>query len=253
MLEKVTHGAPAYSVGILKMSFCTEYRPLAYGRLDTRDTPVRVPPQLYQKWISPRGGEAEKDLQPVRPLWLSRPSPPWVSSENCGSRGPRATRCPGVKDRCPQPDIPAYISPLILLSSPPVRFGLHSCGFFPTDWLCCHPSTHSIAKMSLSSALSLPLRRVPVARTLPCAGRLSGYTLRTFSTSVRRDATWGFIGLGRNGYVIYGSLTTYYSGSVVCACETRQQRNETNHVLTCAHLHSGYGSSDTSSYRIQHG
>ncbi|KAF9885887.1 hypothetical protein FE257_012267 [Aspergillus nanangensis] len=54
--------------------------------------------------------------------------------------------------------------------------------------------------MSVSPALSLPLRRVPVTRTLPSAVRLSRFHPRAFSTSVQRDATWGFIGLGQMGY-----------------------------------------------------
>lgn len=53
--------------------------------------------------------------------------------------------------------------------------------------------------MGLSLGLSIPLRRIPASKLRhsviqpPCA--------RGFSTTLKRDASWGFIGLGQMGNV----------------------------------------------------
>lgn len=53
--------------------------------------------------------------------------------------------------------------------------------------------------MSLSAGLSLPLRRMTVSNSLPSTFRFSQISSRAFSTTLHRDATWGFIGLGQMG------------------------------------------------------
>ncbi|RMJ21327.1 3-hydroxyisobutyrate dehydrogenase [Aspergillus sp. HF37] len=59
--------------------------------------------------------------------------------------------------------------------------------------------------MSFSPAASLPLRRMTVSNSLPRTLRFSQST-RAFSTTLHRDATWGFIGLGQMGYCMAKNL-----------------------------------------------
>ncbi|KAI9374729.1 6-phosphogluconate dehydrogenase [Aspergillus egyptiacus] len=57
--------------------------------------------------------------------------------------------------------------------------------------------------MSIPYALAPHVRRSVTSRSCPSIARLSQSTRRTaraFSTSLRRDDTWGFIGLGQMGY-----------------------------------------------------
>ncbi|EYE96357.1 6-phosphogluconate dehydrogenase C-terminal domain-like protein [Aspergillus ruber CBS 135680] len=62
--------------------------------------------------------------------------------------------------------------------------------------------------MSLSSGLSLPLRRLHASKSLSSVLHTqSPVSLsRDFSTSLKRDASWGFIGLGQMGYCMAKNL-----------------------------------------------
>jgi 3-hydroxyisobutyrate dehydrogenase len=45
----------------------------------------------------------------------------------------------------------------------------------------------------------IPARALPLGKSLKTAS----HAQRLFSTSLRRDATWGFIGLGRMGMYLF--------------------------------------------------
>lgn len=55
--------------------------------------------------------------------------------------------------------------------------------------------------MSLSSGLSLPLRRLHASKPICSVLRTQSPASlsRAFSTTLKRDASWGFIGLGQMG------------------------------------------------------
>ncbi|KAA8651340.1 uncharacterized protein ATNIH1004_000222 [Aspergillus tanneri] len=58
--------------------------------------------------------------------------------------------------------------------------------------------------MRVSRAVALPLRRAGAPK--PCLSRSLPSATRAFSVSTRRDATWGFIGLGQMGYAMAKNL-----------------------------------------------
>lgn len=68
--------------------------------------------------------------------------------------------------------------------------------------------------MSLSTGLSLPLRRISASKPLPPVLRrsLSPASSRAFSTTLQRDASWGFIGLGQMGMSRAVPQTYIYRG-----------------------------------------
>lgn len=54
----------------------------------------------------------------------------------------------------------------------------------------------------------IPARALPLGKSLKTASRAQ----RLFSTSLQRDATWGFIGLGRMGmYCAYYDIQSLFS------------------------------------------
>ncbi|KAE8417831.1 6-phosphogluconate dehydrogenase [Aspergillus pseudocaelatus] len=60
--------------------------------------------------------------------------------------------------------------------------------------------------MSMSRALSLPLRRASVTSPILHLSPSAFTATRAFSSSLRRDDTWGFIGLGQMGYAMAKNL-----------------------------------------------
>lgn len=70
---------------------------------------------------------------------------------------------------------------------------------WPSSLLFVASCCPDLRTMSVSAGLSLPLRRMTVSNSLPSTLRFSPVSSRAFSTTLHRDATWGFIGLGQMG------------------------------------------------------